>query len=256
MNLGLCKQIQLVVSVRLEHGALQLLVECSYRLATLPPYKRSEWVYEAFHPMDQRWKSYAITDDKSEKRRLFLWYPSWLRKWDRGQGTHVLFIYTPVQPANTAISSCSLPLRRFCSADLPPEMSFVARSQGRQLLSQATDCLLWRFCSSFTLSVKMYQLFCLFHLVGAGATTLRQPAAENRKQLFITCYIGNETKVVFTMVYYSFLCWAAVELFLLTDLVKWTALLPELTNLPQYQEDKMEFCLRKHFARLFYCHVQ
>lgn len=42
MNLGLCKQIQLVVSVRLEHGALQLLVECSYRLATLPPYKRSE----------------------------------------------------------------------------------------------------------------------------------------------------------------------------------------------------------------------
>lgn len=58
------------------------------------------------------------------------------------------------------------------------------------------------------------------------------------------------------MVYYSFLCWAAVELFLLTDLVKWTALLPELTNLPQYQEDKMEFCLRKHFARLFHCHVQ
>lgn len=42
------------------------------------------------------------------------------------------------------------------------------------------------------------------------------------------------------MVYYSFLCWAAVELFLLTDLVKWTALLPELTNLPQYQEDKMD----------------
>ena len=159
---------------------------------------------------------------------------------------------------NTAISSCSLPLRTFCSADLPPgEMSFAARSQGRELLSQATDCSLWRLCSpSFTLRVKMYQLFCLFYLVGAGATTLRQPAAENRKQLFITCYIGNETKVVFTMVYYSFLCWAAVELFLLTDLVKWTALLPELTNLPQYQEDKMEFCLRKHFARLFYCHVQ
>ena len=209
--------------------------------------------------MDQRWKSYAITDDKSEKRtRLFLWYPSWLRKWGRGQGTRVLFIYTPVQPANTAISSCSLPLRTFCSADLPPgEMSFAARSQGRELLSLATDCSLWRLCSpSFTLRVKMYQLFCLFYLVGAGATTLRQPAAENRKQLFITCYIGNETKVVFTMVYYSFLFWAGVELFLLTDLVKWTALLPELTNLPQYQEDKMEFCLRKHFARLFYCHVQ
>ena len=41
-NLGLCKQIQLVVRVGLEHGALQVQVECSYRLAPLPPYKRSE----------------------------------------------------------------------------------------------------------------------------------------------------------------------------------------------------------------------
>lgn len=60
----------------------------------LPPYKRSEWVYEAVHPMDQRWKSYAMTDDKSEKRtRLFLSYPSWLRKWGRGQGTHLCYLF-------------------------------------------------------------------------------------------------------------------------------------------------------------------
>ena len=42
INLGLLKQIQLVVRVGLERGALQLQVQCSYRLATLPPYKRSE----------------------------------------------------------------------------------------------------------------------------------------------------------------------------------------------------------------------
>ena len=96
VNLGLCKQIQLVVRVGLERGALQLQVQCSYHLATLPSYKRSEWVYEVFHLMDQRWKSYAITADKSEKRtRLFLWYPYWLRKWSRGQGTHwCYYLYT------------------------------------------------------------------------------------------------------------------------------------------------------------------
>ena len=67
-----------------------------FHLATLPSYKRSEWVYEVFHLMDQRWKSYAITADKSEKRtRLFLWYPYWLREWSRGQGTHwCYYLYT------------------------------------------------------------------------------------------------------------------------------------------------------------------
>lgn len=34
MSLGLCKQIQLVVRVGLERGALQLHVQCSYYLAT------------------------------------------------------------------------------------------------------------------------------------------------------------------------------------------------------------------------------
>ena len=145
VNLGLHKQIQLVVRVGLERGVLQLQVECSYRLATLPPYKRSEWVYEAFHPMDQRWKSYAITDDKSEKRtRLFLRYPYWFRKWGRGQGTHRCYLFIHLYSLRRRPSPfCSSPLRTFCSADLPPcEMSLAARSQGRQLLLQAIECSL------------------------------------------------------------------------------------------------------------------
>lgn len=52
MNLGLRKQIQLVVRVGLERGALQLQVQCSYYLATCTASLQKKWVSLRSCPSD------------------------------------------------------------------------------------------------------------------------------------------------------------------------------------------------------------
>ena len=52
MNLGLHKQIQLVVRVGLERGALQLQVQCSYYLATCTASLQKKWVSLRSCPSD------------------------------------------------------------------------------------------------------------------------------------------------------------------------------------------------------------
>lgn len=52
MNLGLRKQIQLVVRVGLERGALQLQVQCSYYLATCTASLQKKWVSLQSCPSD------------------------------------------------------------------------------------------------------------------------------------------------------------------------------------------------------------